>query len=587
MFSPGNPYDHHLRAGSGPSRPLRARLMVGLTGLSMVGAGALAYAPLAASAAGDPPPCGQAATSPIPPFFQDEAGQPPVAAPDSPNHYTLTAHLGTHSFSSAWRPVPTMGYSTANAQVDYLGPTIVTRKGTPIDVTIVNHLPAAGTEIFPFGYLDTSNQVVLHRHGGLQPAGSDGTPAQGIGPGATRTNHYPNDQAAAPLWYHDHADRTTSFNVYAGLAGFMPNTDTLEPRFNLPAGSFSRAYVLQDKSFNADHTLCYTHASPEFFGDLPVINGTIAPRQRVEPRRYTFTFINGSDSRFYHLTLKPAAGTAGVAPQMTVVGSDSGYVFKPAKVSDLLIAPGERYTVVVDFTRRSGQWVLSNDAATPFPAGDDSVATIPALMRFDVGTTVTGADLSSVPATIAETNNTQPVWALLALARLRTIQAGEMTPGMPMLGDAKALYDFAAAATETPRLGSTEVWAMRNHSPDAHPIHEHLVELRMVGRWPVTEWGPQDPVTGNAVPLQIGAFQAPGAFESGPKDTFVSPPDYITAWVGRYTIGGASVWHCHILSHEDGDVMMMMRPLVVGTAVQTQLPLVLTQGRLDRLIRQP
>jgi spore coat protein A len=87
--------------------------------------------------------------------------------------------------------------------------------------------------------------------------------------------------------------------------------------------------------------------------------------------------------------------------------------------------------------------------------------------------------------------------------------------------------------------------------------------------------------------VTVGAFQAPGAFEAGPKDTFVSPPDYITVWVGQYNIGGTSVWHCHILSHEDGAMVMMMRPLVVGTATQTQLPLVRTQARLDQLIRQP
>ena len=585
MFSPGNPYDHHLRAGSGPSRPLRARLMVGLTGLSMVGAGALAYAPLAASAAGDPP-CGQAPTSPVPTFFQDEAGQPPVAAPDSPNHYTLTAHLGTHSFSSDWPAVPTLGYSTANAKVDYLGPTIVTKKGTPVNVTIKNALPAAGTPMFDFGGLPTTNTVVLHRHGGLQAAKDDGTPDQIVTPGGSRTNYYPNDQAAAPLWYHDHADAVTSYNVYAGLAGFMPNTDARQPLFNLPTGDFSRAYVLQDKSFNADKTLCYTHASPEFFGDLPVINGTIAPKQTVQPRRYTFTFINGSDSRFYNLTLKPAPGTTGAAPQMTVVGSDSGYVLRPAKVNAQLIAPGERYIVVVDFTGTNGKWVLSNDAATPYPGGDSNVATVDQLMRFDVGTTVNGLDRSSIPSLIVETNNIVPPSVSLLTARLRTLQAGEIEPGMPLLGNAKGLLDFPKGATETPKLGSTEAWAMRNHSPDTHPIHEHLVELRLVGRWPVTQWSEQDPITGNAVPLQIGAFQAPGAFESGPKDTFVSPPDFITVWVGQYTIGGVSVWHCHILSHEDGAMVMMMRPMVVGSATQTQLPVILTQARLDKLIRQ-
>ena len=140
--------------------------------------------------------------------------------------------------------------------------------------------------------------------------------------------------------------------------------------------------IITVRSLNADYTLCYSHANPEFFGDLPVVNGTIAPFQQVEPRRYTFTFINGSDSRFYHLSLQQTGSATGAsAPQMTVVGSDSGYVLHPAKVSDLLIAPGERYKMVVDFTGRAGQsWVLANDAATPYPNGDPTVATIPQLM---------------------------------------------------------------------------------------------------------------------------------------------------------------------------------------------------------------
>ena len=86
--------------------------------------------------------------------------------------------------------------------------------------------------------------------------------------------------------------------------------------------------------------------------------------------------------------------------------------------------------------------------------------------------------------------------------------------------------------------------------------------------------------------MTIGAFQPPGAWESGPKDTFVAPKDTITVWVGKYTIGGKSVWHCHILSHEDSSIQEMMRPLVVGNTPQTQLPLIVTQARLDKLIRQ-
>jgi spore coat protein A len=547
------------------------------------------------------PLCGQQASSPVPAFFTDEATQLPVATPDSANHYTLSAHMGKHSFATGWPAVDSLGYNTVSSkgkviqQLNYLGPMIVTKKGTPVNVKIVNNLPPAGTTMFPrFGYgmsteMALGNNVVFHRHGGLQAAVDDGSPLQTIAPGTSRTNFYPNNQAAAPLWYHDHTDMVTSFNVYAGLAGVIPNTDSLEPSFKLPAGDFARSYLLQDKSFNADKTLCYTHASPEFFGDLPVINGTIAPRQTVQPRRYTFTLVNGSDSRFYHLSLKAAAPTTtSQAPQMTVVGSDSGYVLNPAKVSDLLIAPGERYTVVVDFTGHPGKWVLSNDADTPFPSGDPTVATIPSLMRFDVGTTASSVDRSSIPSTIKETNNQVSAVQSLATARLRTIQAAEKSPGVPQLGNAQGVSTFTDPVTETPFLGSTEAWAMRNHSPDTHPIHEHLVELRLVGRWPVTEWSEQDPISGNAVPLAVGAFEAPGAWESGPKDTFVSPPDYITVWVGAYTIAGTSVWHCHILSHEDGmDPMVgMMRPLEIqNTKRQTQLPVIGGLSRLDQLIR--
>ena len=352
---------------------------------------------------------------------------------------------------------------------------IVTKKGTPIKVTIKNNPPAAGTPLFPPSQFDLSmvppavalaNSVVLHRHGGLQAAVDDGVPGPNVAPGGSRTNLYPNNQAAAPLWYHDHTDMLTSFNVYGGLAGLMPNTDTLEPGFNLPTGAFAKSYLLQDKSFNADKTMCYTHASPEFFGDLPVINGTIAPKQTVQPRRYTFTFVNGSDSRVWNLTLKSTTPTGATkAPQMTVVGSDSGYLLNPVKVNSQIIAPGERYKVVVDFTGTKGQWVLSNDAATPYPAGDPAVATVPQLMAFNVGTTLTGKDSSVIPARITETNNGLPSAASLKNVRLRTVQAAEMSPGVPQLGNATTLGVPNGPATETPQLGSTEAWAMRNHSP--------------------------------------------------------------------------------------------------------------------------
>ncbi|MER5393695.1 multicopper oxidase domain-containing protein [Saccharopolyspora sp. NPDC002686] len=558
----------------------------------MVGTGLFVSAAPLAPKAEAAVPCGP---SPVPTFFKDEVQQPPAAKPDAPGHYTLTAHVGSHAFHSDWPAVRTLGYSTPNAAVDYLGPTITTHKGKPIDVTVVNDLPAAGTPIFPFDQPNNNNKITTHRHAGLQPAPSDGSPEPiqpEIPPGASRTNHYPNDQAAGPLWYHDHDHENTSYHVYEGLAGFMPNTDEREENFPLPKGDFAKSFAIQDKSFNPDYTLCYNHANPEFFGDLPVVNGAVAPKQQVEPRRYTFTLLNGSDSRFYRVSLKQASGpTASAPPKMTVVASDSGYLFHPAPVDELLIGPGERYKVVVDFTGHNGQnWVLSNNAPTPLGPMDDVDPTgggIPQIMRFDVGTSTSSPDKSRIPKVLPETNNVLPPEALLARSRLRTVQAGEATPGVPQLGDKDQLLNFLDPPTETPQLNSTETWAMRNHSPDSHPIHLHMVELRLIGRWHVGQWD----ANGKPVPSSIGPFEPPRPYETGPKEDFVSPPDYITAWAGTFTVPGASVWHCHILSHEDGastgGAVEMMRPLVIGNTPQTQLPRVLTQARLDQLIRQP
>jgi len=594
-------------------RQLRASLVAGLTGVAFVGTGSPVWAgapvqtgPAAAQVTQQSTACG---ASPEVTFFQDEVPQPPLATPDSTaggvDHYTLTAHVGEHSFSPAngWPKVTTLGYSAPGAPSDFLGPTIVTREGRPADVTMINNLPA-GTQIFPFDQPNNDNMLTLHRHGGLQEAVSDGAPAPigvEVPPGGSQTQHYPNNQAAAPLWYHDHIEAQTSYHAYEGLAGFIPNTDKRESNFGLPEGDFAKAYVLQDKSFNADMTLCYSHADPEFFGDLPVVNGIVAPKQTVEPRRYTFTFINGSDSRFYRLSLTQTNGPTAPAPTMTVVASDSGYLHHPAEVNELLVAAGERYKVVVDFTGHDSQdWVLSNNAPIPFGAldgVDSSGGGIDQLMRFDVALPISTPDRSRVPGALPETNNQTPPAALVAGARLRTVQAGEVIPGAPQLGDKNQLRNYIEApctltpphfepqcATETPQLGSTEAWAMRNHSPDAHPIHLHLVEARLIGRWPAQ-------FDANGIPTLVGAFQPPAPYETGPKETIVAPPDFITVWVATFTVSGNSVWHCHIMSHEDGastgGAIEMMRPLVVGDTPQTQLPLIQNQVKLDQLIRQP
>ncbi|MEU6967476.1 multicopper oxidase domain-containing protein [Kitasatospora aureofaciens] len=570
-------------------------------------------AAVATAAAGHGAGKGQQATPVIctasasqPPFFVDEAQQLPVAEPDRwghreaqqpsgggaedrSEHYTLTAGVHyTHHFASSWPASKTLAYSTPNAPMDYLGPTIVTRKGRPTDVELVNDLPPSGTQIFPtFPMANNDNTLTLHHHGGLQSAQSDGVPAplgQEVPPGHTATYHYPNDQPAAPLFYHDHDDMNTGPHIYPGLLGYSPQTDSRERGIGLPDGDFAKTYLLLSASFDADKQLCYSK-----WGDLPVVNGTIAPKQQVQPRRYLFTFLNESPARFYHLSLQqvPGTGTPSSAPTMTVVTSDQGHLRHPVPVSDLLLAPGERYGVVVDFHGHDAQqWVLANDAPAPYPMG--GAVAIPKLMRFDVGAGNRSPDHSRIPETIKGTDNDLPLAAKLRHARLRIVQAAEPTAGNPMLGDEQQPLNYTAPATETPQQGSWEVWAIRNYSPDSHPIHLHLIEQpQLIGRWHVGQWTPD----GKPVPGTIGPFEPAPAYQSGPKDVFDSDPDYITAWVSKFPIKGTSVWHCHMATHEDGinanpiGSIEMMRPLVIGENEQRNLPHVDTLQRLDQLVR--
>ena len=361
--------------------------LAAIASCAVVGAGALISAGPLAPAAHAAEECG---SSPTPTFFTDEVGQPPVAAPDAPNHYTLTAHLGAHQFPSGWPAVPTLGYSTANATVNYLGPTIVTKKGQPIDVTLANGLPAAGTAMFPFDQPNDNNAVVMHRHGGL--AGGSRRRFAGTTDPAGRLAHQPlpeqpGGRAAVvprPRRSDDLIQRVRGTGrIHAQHR--QPRAAVQPAERELRQGLRAAGQVVQRRP----HALLHPR-EPGVLRGPAVVNGTIAPIQQVEPRRYTFTFINGSDSRFYHLTLQQTGGAAGAsAPQMTVVGSDSGYVLHPAKVSDLLIAPGERYKMVVDFTGHTGQnWVLANDAATPYPDDDPDVAKIPQLMWFQVSSTL-------------------------------------------------------------------------------------------------------------------------------------------------------------------------------------------------------
>jgi len=401
---------------------------------------------------------------------------------------------------------------------------------------------------------------------------------------------YPNDQRATTLWYHDHALGMTRLNVYAGPAGFYlvrGGPDDLPagvlpgpaPAAGDPPGKryYEIPLVIQDRSFNADGSLFYPDSraffdgftgpyvpgsdispiwNPEFFSNTMVVNGKTWPVLKVEPRRYRFRFLNGCDSRFLILKFDNAL-------PFWQIGADGGFLPAPAQLEQLLMGPAERADVIVDFGdfTAGDEIILQNIGPDePFGGGVPGRDFEPAdpnatgqVMKFKV-VSLASHDTSTPPHRLKLP--TLPSLGLpsftrkLSLNELDSAVLEGVGPLMAQLGTVNLdgtgnPLPWMDPITEHPALGATEVWELHNFTEDAHPIHVHLVQFQVVNRQPL-DGTPSRP---------------PETWERGLKDTVIAYPGEITRLKARFDIAGRFVWHCHILSHEDNE---MMRPYKVG-----------------------
>lgn len=578
-----------------------------------------------------------------------------------------------------------------------------------------NHMampPAVGSE--GAANYDGPIPAVVHLHGGEVPPQLDGGPdawitSDGIYRGHAfysrdgwalsqnwHTYRYPNSQEGALIWFHDHTLGATRLNVYAGLAGAYliadPNDTMLA---NLPT---LFPLVIQDRIFDTNGQLFFPADSaggvlwatnpehpywvPEFVGDTIVVNGKTWPFMNVEPKRYTFLFINGSNARTYEMSLTdPVSKNPG--PPLWVIGTDGGYLDAPVKIDPVAAKPtpavlammsGERYWVVVDFKgyeagvigpnggAYSGTWLLKNGAKTPYPAGaSPQGATVGRIMQFRVsGGPVT--DTSYNPASGAPLRTPMVRLTRAAVQKTRQLTLNEVMgmpvnainpvtgvmtayPGGPLeilvnntkwggeriigvkpdgMHDMQPIPGFTMDGTgknwlsELPKEGETEIWEIVNLTADAHPIHLHLVQFQLMNRqaynvnkytkayaaaFPagydyimrmsvgpkafIPAFGPPlDYNTGNPralggnpdiTPFLQGLPVPPMAHENGWKDTVIMFPGQVTRILVRWAPtdipaitppaqanfpfdpngGHGYVWHCHIVDHEDNE---MMRP---------------------------
>jgi spore coat protein A len=361
--------------------------------------------------------------------------------------------------------------------------------------------------------------------------------------------------------------------------------------------------AIQDRSFNEDGALFYPDSreffdgivdeyignnngefspiwNPEFFGNTIMVNGNTWPFQTVEQRRYRLRFLNGCQSRFLILDFDAIPNV-----EVWQIGNEGGFLSTPVNLTAnqgnrLLMGLAERADVIVDFTNVPlGNHVLGNvgpdepfgggvpgeefDAADPDTTGQ--------IMQFRV-VPIVGTDDTTPPQYLV----LPPVVPLPAETVTRQLalieEAGEGSdaeqnevegPVEALLGNVNGSGETEAAlwmdaVTENPAVDTTEVWEIYNTTADAHPMHVHEVKFEVVNRQPLMLNNDGEA----AIPVQLdGPTRPPEPGETGFKDTVIAYPGEVTRIKAYFITPGQFVWHCHIVEHEDNE---MMRPYRVG-----------------------
>jgi spore coat protein A, manganese oxidase len=481
--------------------------------------------------------------------FVDALPRPGVATPDSgapggAASYTMTLTEQSQRFH---RDLPLTRVWGING--GYPGPTIEAGRGQPVTVTWASNLrdPQGALRVHHPLAVDTclrgpdqfgdSPRTTMHLHGGHVPPDSDGHPEATILPGqASSPYSYPNTQPAGTVWYHDHAIGITRLNVYMGLAGFYLIRDAAEQALGLPSGEYEVALAIQDRSFNPDGSLSYPAMwMDHFFGDFIVVNGKVWPYLDVRRGKYRFRLLNGSTSRTYTLSLSTGA-------TFHQIGTDLGLLEAPVALTSVTIQPGERSDVVIDFAGYSPGTaiVLANSAPAPYP-GTPGVGVIPDVLRFIVETGTGGPAIlpSALTAVPALSEADAAVEREFLLAKISDTCTGERWAINGLMW---------TDVTEVPRLGTTEVWSFINNSGVSHPMHMHLVRFQVLDR--------QDFQMVGGVPAPTGPRLVPPANERGWKDTVRCDPHQITRVITLFEdFTGLFPYHCHILEHEEQEMM--------------------------------
>jgi len=400
------------------------------------------------------------------------------------------------------------------------GPTIEERVGRGAVVRQINMLPERHPTL---GYPSTTS---VHLHGSDSAPEYDGWAEDVTRPGEYKNYHYPDDQDARPLWYHDHGVHHTSENAYMGLAAFYFTRDELEDSLPIPKGPKHEVpLMIQDKIFARNGNFVFDdEGHSNLFGDVILVNGRPWPVMKVERRKYRFRILNASVSRSYDLAL--SSGEA-----MHVIGHDGGFAPQSKEVGHLRIGMAERYGVVVDFEKYPvGQRVLLENRGLP---NNDDYKSTRNIMAFDVVGDATDTTDNEVPLDLNPSDGKYNPMKLEPTPDTRTRRwVLERKNGQWTING--KIWDPKRSDADVP-LDAVEVWELENKSGGwFHPLHIHLVDFKILDR--------------NGKP--------PFDWELGPKDVAYVGENEKVRVIARFgPHRGRYMMHCHNLVHEDHDMM--------------------------------
>ena len=465
------------------------------------------------------------AASKLPQPFTIPFATPPVARPvrtdATTDYYSFTMTTALAELVPGYR-TPLLSY-----QGSVPGPTVKVAQGRRVVARHANLLPA----LHPT--LKYEPWTSVHLHGSASLPQYDGYDSDITRPGQYKDYVYPNVQPARTLWYHDHGVHHTAENAYHGLAAQYHLFDPNEQALPIPHGEFDVPLVLSDAVFKANGELLFTLEDESgLWGDVLLVNGRPWPVMKVKRRKYRFRVLDASISRSYRLSLD-------TGDPMWIIGTDGGLMPAPQQVTSFRMLSGERYEVVIDFSKyRAGQRVVLKNTS---PKNNRDYPNTDRIMAFDVIADSFGTADNAIPDVL------DPVSSVMALresdaARTRTFRF-HRTNGEWKVNDTtwKDIEESGyRKVSADPRRGDTEIWEFQNNSGGwFHPVHVHLVDFRVLSR----------------------NGQAPFAHELGPKDVIYLGENETVRVLVKFEGVGRYMIHCHNLVHEDHDMMTQFEVL--------------------------